>query len=420
MKLIKTEYFKNIFNQAIIVFIAQLIPVIFSPIITRLYSENAIAEITGLVSITSILLVFSSLKLENAIVIEKDDSEAKNVIVLSIIWTFVYTLIVLIIIQLFKEQIVEVFKVEKVLNIIPIYILSFSILNVLNFWFVRQKKFKLKAYSKLIETIVYILFSVGLYYLIGNNEFGLAVGKTIGVIVALLILYWYSNLKLRIITFQKLKSILVKHKEFPLYNAPSNFLNVIGLQLLVLFIGVNFSKENFGYFGLANMIVLLPISLVSQSVGSIFFQKMNENYRLKNYKQLKKVFFETLFMLLVIAIPVFIGLIFFSEEIFSIVFGKNWIVSGMVAKRLSLVFLFQLVVSPLGITLIAINKVKINAYWQYGRFFFITITMLILLKSLKTSFLDFIVYYSWAIAFVYCAYFIIIMAQLRKLENEIL
>jgi O-antigen/teichoic acid export membrane protein len=415
VKLLKTEYFKNIFNQAIIVFVAQLIPVVFSPIITRLYSENAIAEITGLISITSILLVFSSLKLENAIVIEKEDTEAKNVIFLSIIWTFVYTLIILIIIQLFKEPIKEVFKVEKVLNIIPIYIFSFSILNILNFWFVRLKKFKLKAYSKLIETIVYIIFSVVLYYLIGNNEFGLAVGKTIGVIVALITLYCYSNLKLRVVSFKKLKTILVKHKEFPLYNAPSNFLNVIGLQLLVLFIGANFSKENFGYFGLANMIVLLPISLVSQSVGSIFFQKINENYRLKNYKQIKKVFFETLYMLLAIAIPTFIVLLFFSEEIFSIVFGENWIVSGMVAKRLSLVFLFQLVVSPLGITLIAINKVRINSYWQYGRFLFIAITMYILLKSLKVSFLEFVVYYSWGITFVYSVYFIIIVVQLGKL-----
>ncbi len=83
MKLLKSEYFRNIFNQAIIVFAAQLIPVIFSPIISRLYNENAIAEITGIISFSSILLVFSSLKIENAIVIEKSEETAKKIVLLT-------------------------------------------------------------------------------------------------------------------------------------------------------------------------------------------------------------------------------------------------------------------------------------------------------------------------------------------------
>lgn len=415
MKILKNSYFKDIFNQALIVLIAQLIPVIFSPVISRLYDENAIAEITGMISLSSILLVFSSLKLENAIVLEKEESSAIDVLYLSIFIAIVYSVIVGGLIYLFEDIIIRTFKIDKIINVVPFYIISYSVLNVLNFWFVREKRFRLKAYSKLIETTIYIIFSVVLYCLIGNNTYGLAIGKALGVFIALIVLFNFLRINFHKVDLNKLKVLFLKYKEFPLYNAPSNFINVIGLQLLVLFIGANFSKENFGYFGLANMIVLIPISLVSQSVSSIFFQKISENYIQKNYKQIKKVFFETFLMLVAVAFPLFIILLIFSEDIFSKVFGENWLMSGQVSKRLSLVFLFQLVISPLGVLLIAINKVRLNAYWQYGRFFFVGVLMIFMLNYCKTPFLKFITYYTWAVAFVYSFYLVIIIVQVKKL-----
>lgn len=416
MKIIKSEYFKNIYNQAILVFIAQLIPVIFSPLIARLYDENAIAEITGLVSFSSILLVFSTLKLENAIVLEEKNNKAKQIVLLAIILTFVYALISFFGITIFKSKITQTFKINKIIDYVPIYILSYSLLNILNYWFVRVKKFKLKAYSKLIESATYVLFLIAIYFIFGDNVFGLALSKIIGVTIALLILYKYSGLKLKATNFNTFKKILVKYKDFPLHNAPSNFVNVVGLQLIILFIGTYFSKENFGYFGLANMIILVPISFISQSVGSIFFQKISENFISKNYTQLKKTFYQTLGLLALIGFAVFLIIYFGSEFIFTKVYGENWLISGKIAKILSIVFLFQMSISPLGVLLIAINKVKINAYWQYGRFIFMAILMYLLLNEFKVSFFSFIYYYSFAVAFVYIVYLVIMIAELKKLK----
>lgn len=416
MKIIKSEYFKNIYNQAILVFIAQLIPVIFSPLIARLYDENAIAEITGLVSFSSILLVFSTLKLENAIVLEEQNTKAKQIVLLTIILTFVYALISFFGISIFKSKITQTFKINKIIDYVPIYILSYSLLNILNYWFVRAKKFKLKAYSKLIESVIYVLFLIAIYFIFGDNVFGLALSKIIGVTIALVILYKYSGLKLKATNFNTFKDIIIKYKDFPLHNAPSNFVNVVGLQLIILFIGTYFSKENFGYFGLANMIILVPISFISQSVGSIFFQKISENFISKNYIQLKKTFYQTLGLLTLIGFTVFLIIYFGSEFIFTKIYGENWLTSGKIAKILSIVFLFQMSISPLGVLLIAINKVKINAYWQYGRFIFMAILMYLLLNEFKVSFFSFIYYYSFAVAFVYIVYLVIMVIQLKKLK----
>ena len=73
-------------------------------------------------------------------------------------------------------------------------------------------------------------------------------------------------------------------------------------------------------------------------------------------------------------------------------------------------------ISPLGVLLIAINKVKINAYWQYGRFVFMAILMFLLLNEFKVSFLSFIYYYSFAVAFIYIVYLVIMIIELKKLK----
>jgi len=414
----KNNYFKDIFNQATLVFVAQLIPVVFSPIISRIYNEEAIAEITGLISLSSILMVFSSLKLENAIVIEKDTNKAKQIISTCFLIITIYSLLVLIIIILFNETLINVFKLDSTIYLVPIYIFIFSLLNVLNFWFVRIKKFKLKAISKIIESIIYILFSISLFFLIGNNQIGLALGKILGVIIALIVLYKLSSLKLGKISAEKFKKILFKYKEFPLYNAPSNLANVIGLQLLVVFIGIYFSKEEFGFFGLANMIIIIPISFISQSVASIFFQKITEHYQNNNLIELKKTFYKTFTLLLSIGVPAFIILYVGSEYIFSFIFGGQWVISGKIARILSLVFLSQLVVSPLGVFLIAIEEIKLNSYWQYGRFIFVGIVIFISLEILSLNFMDFIKYYSVSIFFIYSIYLIIMLVKLKKLKNK--
>ena len=93
---------------------------------------------------------------------------------------------------------------------------------------------------------------------------------------------------------------------------PSNFVNVLGLQLLVMFIGYHFTKQEFGYFGLANMLILLPISFISQSVSSILFQKATVLYNDEEFHELRKTFFQTSKLLLAIGLPGF--LICFLEE----------------------------------------------------------------------------------------------------------
>jgi len=412
---IKSGYFRDIVNQAGLVIIAQLIPVILSPILSRIYDEKAIAEITGLMAFSSLLIVFSTLKLENAIVVEKEDRKARQLVVLSAMVALFFTIFTMLLVLVLKPYIINSFEIQNVVYYVPLYILFFALLNILNFWFVRIKKFKVKAYSKIIENVSYVGFAIALYYMVGNNEYGLAAGKIIGVGIALSILLIISKIKLKRYSWASHKKLLKDYREYPLHYAPSSFVNVIGLQILVIFIGTFFTKEELGYFGLANMVILLPIAFITQSVGSIFFQKTSEHINEGNGKQAKKVFYQTLGMLTIIAIPAFLFLYFGSTYLFPVIFGSNWVVTGIIAKLLAVVFLSQIIVGPISIVLISLGKIKLNAIWQYGRFIVMTLYMLSLVYIFKMDFLEFIEWYAYGAATIYLFYFLIINGEIRKL-----
>src|SRR5690606_4671467 len=123
------------------------------------------------------------------------------------------------------------------------------------------------------------------------------------------------------------------------------------------------------------MVVIAPISLVSQAVSNIFYQKITEDVNKNNYKQVRSTFLKTLALLSTIGIPGFMVLWFFGEMLIPVIFGSNWILSGTIAKSLSFVFLIQIVVGPIsGPILIALGKIKLNAIWQYSRFVFMLVS----------------------------------------------
>ena len=199
---------------------------------------------------------------------------------------------------------------------------------------------------------------------------------------------------------------------------PANFINVISLQMLVIFLGYFYSKPEVGFFGLANMVVLTPISFVSQAVSSIFYQKTVEDVLQKDYQLLYNTFLKTLFLLASLAIPGFIILWFFSETLIPYVFGSNWILTGKVTKILSFVFLMQMIVSPLSGVLTTLGKLKESAIFQYARFLFMSISLLVMALIFKLDFLSFVRGYTYCVVISYLIYFLVIYKSVKSRVNQ--
>jgi len=121
-----------------------------------------------------------------------------------------------------------------------------------------------------------------------------------------------------------------------------------------------------GFFGLTQRVLGTPVSLISTSVFDVFNERASSDYRKDgNCRDIYIKTFKGLFLLSIIPFMIFF---FTAPKLFSIIFGKNWIVAGEYAQILSLMFFFRFTCSPLTYVLYIAQKQNYDLVWQIALF----------------------------------------------------
>ena len=87
------------------VLLDQLIPILASVLLTRLYSPNDFAVLAYFLTITGIISVIAGGRYEVAIMLPKENVKANALYVISIIFTSIFTLLITLFCFLFGEKI---------------------------------------------------------------------------------------------------------------------------------------------------------------------------------------------------------------------------------------------------------------------------------------------------------------------------
>ena len=143
-------------------------------------------------------------------------------------------------------------------------------------------------------------------------------------------------------------ALVKKYANFPKFAIPTTFLNTASKQLPfflipILFIdgmGVN------GLFSKTDQIMLVPIDLVSMSVGNVFFEQGSSAWR-EGRSALRSVTKNTFFRLALLGLIPYIALLFFGPELFSLVLGEAWERSGYFAQWMAPSMYLLFIATPL-------------------------------------------------------------------------
>ena len=90
---LKSKFSLNIMTLMLGTTVAQAIPIIISPILTRIYSPEEFGLLILFMSIVSILSVIVSLRYERAIIQPLDDEDAISLVVISILFRIIFFLV---------------------------------------------------------------------------------------------------------------------------------------------------------------------------------------------------------------------------------------------------------------------------------------------------------------------------------------
>lgn len=412
-----SSFSKNVLTLMTGTTIAQAIPVAISPILTRIYTPEDFGVLALFVSITTIFSTLTTGSYEFAIMLPKEDNKAKSIMALCIFISFFLSSILFLIISFFHSFFVsklDSFKFSNWLFFIPLVLFLIGLFNALNYYFARKKKFHNVAQANVSKSLGLSISQVFLHF-IKEGAFGLIVGRIVSAILApfFLILKLSKSDK---ITFNKDQLLTVgkRYIDFPKFSMWAGLFNNLALYFNNLVIPVVFSTTILGFFSLVYRVLVLPLTLISTSVGQVFFKEATglKNSNMDIYPILWKVVKK----MSLISFFGFSVLFFVIEHLFVFVFGEEWRVAGTYAKYLIPMFMIRFVVSPLTITHSIYEAHKSSLLLQL-LMFVLSVLCMLAAYGFDFKFEQFLLLYSSVMVLFYLLRFAIIL-KIIKLSSR--
>jgi O-antigen/teichoic acid export membrane protein len=418
-KLFNSEVFKNIGILVSGTVLAQLIPVISQVFLRRMYSPEEFGAYSIICSLIGISVLFFTLRYDLAIVNPKSHVKALNIFALIFFIATIFLVLSFTSILCFKEIIIEWLdfpeKFTFWLYLLPFIIYLMAIYKALEYWLIRMKKFKIISFNKLVrrgaESFIQLILGVL------NVPTGLILGNFSGNIFNLFIGLAHikkTSVNIRLITKERILSLIKDYKEYPLYSFIPSLLNTVALLLPILFVNKLFGLENTAQLDLTSTVLAVPSVFLAIAVSQVYLQKFSE--MIHQNKSLKIQFFNMFLSLVIISFAILITIYFFGEEIFTLIFGNKWTLAGSFSEILIYKYALVFLVSPLSCLLIALKKIKIISIWQI--LYFISIIQLYYFDT--NTMKEFLNLYVKIDVLAYLAYFILIAFSLIRYENKLI
>jgi O-antigen/teichoic acid export membrane protein len=356
----KSEFTRNVVILATGSSIAQFIPFVFEPLLSRIFTPAEFGVFEIYAAIVIILGSIASARYELAILLPKLENKAVNVLGLSLFIVIAFSLLIFITILAGKQQIINLIhneELEKYLLFIPLGVFLIGVNRGFLYWSLRSKYLKNMSLSRISESSGKAGTSI-LFGLMKMSTFGLILGQIVGQVMstAVLIFQFLKSDRNKFI-FLSGKNFLSQAKiysEFPKINIPIAITEMIQISGIIFIISFFFDNTIVGEFSKALRILLIPLNLLGTSISQIFYQKAAKDYSkgIDISKNLKKI----VVSLSLWALPVFVLFLFISPWLFGIFLGQNWIASGEYARILAFWIFLKFIISPVAIIPLIINK----------------------------------------------------------------
>jgi len=362
-KLIKNKSLKNVMVLTSGTVLSQVLPIVFFPILSRIYSPSDYGILGLFMSISMLLMVVSNLQLNYAILIPKEDKEALKVLMTGLHLIGFFTAISLLVVLLlggFISKLLSSPSLKNWLYLIPVTVLFTGANIQLSAWFNRTGQFKVISTSRVATSVVTILFSLGLSFLI-NGPGGLVISYLVGNLISFSMLL-YSFRRTHFFYFMpivEMKSVLHTHRNFPLYTLPTELISNFAQQLPMFIFSIYSGVQSVGWFSRSRQILGLPINYISGSISEVYKQKASEAFR-NNPSALRPLFLKTFGYLFIFSIIPFLIIALLSPSLFAFFFGENWRQAGVFTQCLVLMYFFKFVISPLTFNFYLVGKQKLD------------------------------------------------------------
>jgi O-antigen/teichoic acid export membrane protein len=362
LKLEKGHFLRDILVLMAGTGLAQFIPVLFSPLLTRIYDPAQFGIFALYTSLNAILGTVICGRLEVAVVIPKEEDEARDIARLSVYFSILTSLLVYFFLFLFSGRFSG--GVRDLVVFLPLSLFCYGINQVGTYFANRHKLYKTISISKILQSCGTVLIQLACPLITLTLGMGLIIGAVVGQFLAAIYLGYYSGLFPILSGGQRasLKTTLKKYRKYPLLNGPTALMDSFSVFAPSIFIEMIYGPATLGLYGLALRTITIPSTLIGLSFSQIFYKQAADlnNQGQPVYPLLLKVA-KRLFWL---GVPIFLVLVFFAPGLYQLVFGNKWLLSGQFARVMAFSFLVRFVASPVSSVFLVKHELRRLAVWQ--------------------------------------------------------
>jgi O-antigen/teichoic acid export membrane protein len=353
----RLKNFKNLTFMLVGNFGAQLVSLLFYPVLVRIYKPEDFGIFGTFSSFMVIAAIFASGQLQMAFIKCREKEELNN-----LLWVFrVYAIWGVIISSLivFIVNIKFSYFSTSLLVLFP-----FSLVSYLSFESNKMLAISLENFK--------IFSGVNAINRVGSNIFKLLMGSLSATTNSLVFSELLTNLFSSLTLTKKLKTkaikptapweLIKKYRHFPIFASLSNFFQLGLLEFPVLILAIYYSKYEIGLYVLSLRLILQPMAVIGNSIASIASKKMVNNHAEKNSNIL--ILLKIYGFYLTIGVLVFLTTYSIPATWFHFVLGKNW--NGIQEVLIPITILTTAKLSS-GLHIyfyIAADAIKIKTVWK--------------------------------------------------------
>ncbi|MFZ2098315.1 MAG: oligosaccharide flippase family protein [Anaerolineales bacterium] len=358
----RSSFFTSVLKLVSGTTVAQAITILTAPIISRLFVPETFGVLNVFTSMVTIISIVICLRYEFAIVLPEDDADAANLVGLCIMIALGISVLIGLVLLILGKPLVNLLKAQNLfafLWLIPISLLIQGFFQTFNYWNTRTKHFGRLSIARVSASVTTSALPM-LFATLGQATgasliFSYVAGTFVFMsVLGVQVLRDSASLFYRSIQRAGILINLKRYRKFPLIDSWSSFINNLSWQLPSLMLLYFFSETVVGYYSLSSRLILLPLTLLGSSIAQVFYQRSAElRTNPANLARSVELVFHRLaaiglFPALVLAIA--------GPQLFSIVFGANWIEAGRYTQILSPWMFILFISSPISNLFAALER----------------------------------------------------------------
>ena len=356
------EFWKQVATLLSGSLLGRLITVLTMPVLTRLYAPEYFGVSAIFFAAIFVAVVIANGGYEFAIMLPKKDGDAHLLLLLCLGLSLLVGLLLMLPAVFPPGWILRALSMEALEGwhiLIPFSLSLEGFIQALQVAQNRFRRYRNISASRILRSSVNVILAIALG-MSGWGFEGLILGFLAGQLAGFTLLavsYFGKTHPLNGLSLRGIRQLATEYRDFGRYGLGSNLLHNASRYLPFFLLPFYFSLDTNGQFSQADKLLALPVTLISMSVGGVFYEHATRAWR-ESASALRQITRNTFFKLLGMAVPFLLIVLIWGPEIFAFVLGREWALAGEYARWLMPWMFLAFISSPLAYLIDLRRKLK--------------------------------------------------------------